>query len=874
MEVITGLDRVRTNRKYDVYGIIRSKRRACKNIEIVGTDELAECVGNKGMSFVPCILKGGMKTENCIGAQLFVLDFDNDDKVSNKVSFDDIKYRCDMWGIAINFAYHTFNSSDELEKFRVILAHESFIDDPYIVKVVYAMLMIIFPECDPHCKNLDRVFLGGKDLIYSNSEAHFALVQLLSPFYDALKRNKNSLRDLRRFCNTNKILMLDNKKPAMERGEYLQTVVSEYDGILENTILHYIGDSKNPSFFIFEWSNLYQSIKRDASDIQTKKIDLTKCSGCQLFKDFISNIDIGHAARFAILTNLVHVNGGRKFFFEVLKEAYDPSDPERYNEWQRQVEYIDKNYNPQRCSDSFCPYYKLCKNNGTILDTLKADKDIRCLSEEIYYSIQEAEENLKENIEEAMKSPKKCLHLIKAQTGIGKTYAYERYIAEDYKNRYIVASPTNILKDEIYHDLLGFVPESEMHRTSSVSDEHSLLPAKLREDMRELYDSGIYDKPKELLKEYREEIANNPSMIAVVEECDRILEGMDNIQDQRIIITTHAYMLQLPESLLQNFIIIVDEDILELFFLKQIKQISIGLLSEVSGKNISYYSELARKIMDAPMDRYERLNPSPYTAPLTVETLEEYGLWSDKDNDLNDLRNAVSFVKKEENGETIVLYFCPPKLHEGLKYVVLSATLDEDIYSLFFKNMEITIYEQIKAEYIGKIEQYAYHSMSRANLKDKLEVFDFVREISGNEEIPIITFVKYEYLAKGYNKGIHFGNEMGINYFKGKDIAVIGTYYLREEEYKLPACFLGADINNKTDISPRPRRVEHGGKSFVFTTYSDPILQKLQLYMINSSLEQSVGRARLLRYDCTVYVFSNFPCEQANIHTENYLLEY
>jgi hypothetical protein len=40
--------------------------------------------------------------------------------------------------------------------------------------------------------------------------------------------------------------------------------------------------------------------------------------------------------------------------------------------------------------------------------------------------------------------------------------------------------------------------------------------------------------------------------------------------------------------------------------------------------------------------------------------------------------------------------------------------------------------------------------------------------------------------------------------------------------------------------------------------------------MIESDLEQAVGRARLLRYDCTVNLFSNFPLRQAVMRESDY----
>jgi competence transcription factor ComK len=59
------------------------------------------------------------------------------------------------------------------------------------------------------------------------------------------------------------------------------------------------------------------------------------------------------------------------------------------------------------------------------------------------------------------------------------------------------------------------------------------------------------------------------------------------------------------------------------------------------------------------------------------------------------------------------------------------------------------------------------------------------------------------------------------------------------------------------------REVNHNSYKFYFPTYSDPILQKVQLWIIESELEQAIGRARLLLYDFTVYIFSNLPISQA-----------
>jgi hypothetical protein len=56
-------------------------------------------------------------------------------------------------------------------------------------------------------------------------------------------------------------------------------------------------------------------------------------------------------------------------------------------------------------------------------------------------------------------------------------------------------------------------------------------------------------------------------------------------------------------------------------------------------------------------------------------------------------------------------------------------------------------------------------------------------------------------------------------------------------------------------------------------TFENIKMRNLQFYFIESELEQAIGRARLLRYDCNVYLFSNYPCRQAEIIEEEYLEE-
>ena len=82
------------------------------------------------------------------------------------------------------------------------------------------------------------------------------------------------------------------------------------------------------------------------------------------------------------------------------------------------------------------------------------------------------------------------------------------------------------------------------------------------------------------------------------------------------------------------------------------------------------------------------------------------------------------------------------------------------------------------------------------------------------------------------------------------------------------------DVNSEGGKRAALRRVEYKGKRFLITSFKESTLREVQLYSIESELEQCVGRARLLRQDCSVIVFSCFPCGQAEIHIKDYLRGY
>lgn len=174
--------------------------------------------------------------------------------------------------------------------------------------------------------------------------------------------------------------------------------------------------------------------------------------------------------------------------------------------------------------------------------------------------------------------------------------------------------------------------------------------------------------------------------------------------------------------------------------------------------------------------------------------MDGMGIFGGGDN-VNDLLSVRSYVRQEENGSEMVHYFCPQKLSR-LKYILLSATLNEEVYKAYFgAGLPVITYPEKKAAYKGRLKQFVYHSLGREDIKKKMGVFEFAGALL--KDVPqIITFKMF---GKQNDAGIHFGNSSGTNALQGKDIAIIGTPFKNQEAYKLVACYLGVDVNGAQD---------------------------------------------------------------------------
>ncbi len=198
-----------------------------------------------------------------------------------------------------------------------------------------------------------------------------------------------------------------------------------------------------------------------------------------------------------------------------------------------------------------------------------------------------------------------------------------------------------------------------------------------------------------------------------------------------------------------------------------------------------------------------------------------------------------------------------------MKHIMVSATVDKDICEHVLGKWNVKFYACKMAAYKGTLNQYYDLSMSRSCIDNHEGIIEKIRAWSGFSHM--ITFKKYG-VGDSY-----FGNAIGCDHLKGQDIDVVGTPYQVDFLYKLLPFTLGIPIDDEAKM--KSCKIIHNGYICHFKTFDEEheVLRKFHLWMIESELEQAVGRARLLRCDCAVNLFSNFPLKQAHMREADFL---
>jgi hypothetical protein len=753
--------------------------------------------------------------------------------IDHDLSFNDACSRCVRFGIQPCFAYSTFNAVDN-ERFRMAFLLPYVIEDKRLRNIVAQALLVFFPECDKNCADPSRLFYGGKKLLLEDYDQTIDIPGLIEGMCEYLftEDPQHAARKLSNYCKITGV-QLTNGLPAIElidSGEYITSPVINSTRLAGNSplanqsiLIHY---NPNMHTLITENGGPRELIRNfDWDDLETN---------CQLYKEFKNNIrSLDHNERFGLATNLLCIQGGEKIFKESLMLRIDYDKPK----WRGTVTYIKKKaYLPKQCN-KYCPYADSCEHDKNLIGTTKLPRGmIRVIKDPICRPLEEVEQELLEIWDQTfLKTNDHKVHVIKAPTGIGKTELYLPLTGT------VIAVPTHRLQKEIAKRM-----DEKGNHDYLLTPELPELSSADKAILDHYYAVGAY---KEATK-YIYHLANtgNVKVQKYVDILDEIKRNMDN----KTIITTHARLLYMETRCDK---IIIDEDILsELIQQKTVLLRDLGKIAKrLKGTNL--------KIMNSFIDYFEKAQELlVFPIPLgggDGDRIKKIAINSpDITTNVLGLFGATHFLRSVANGENVIHYVTRRELPKDKTYIILSATASEEIYKLLFGD-QLVFHDLGYAMVQGRLHQYPERSYSREVIRNDPKLLGKAKDIIG-KNAKVITYKEFE--DNFEHTVAHFHALKGLDELGGNDLAIIGTPNSNPFSYLLIASALGVRLGGFEDNNLKYRKVSNANHEFYFNTFdNNKTLRDIQFSYVESELQQAIGRARLIRNDVTVTLFSNYP---------------
>jgi len=394
----------------------------------------------------------------------------------------------------------------------------------------------------------------------------------------------------------------------------------------------------------------------------------------------------------------------------------------------------------------------------------------------------------------------KPLHIIYAPTGLGKTNATISSLGQNM----ILLLPRHDIINEIIERILSCNTTIPIFRTSPVPVSAF---AQIGVNVEELYKLCRYREIAVIAEENRH--------IPEIDEWLLNRKEAEKVPPEILIISTH-HQLERMRRLYPDRKIIIDEDPVNIIW--QTSTITKNALPEKS-PFLDYEND---KVIKSPQ--------------IATEDTRLIGLYI-SDFFYKDER-AITFIKRAN----IDMQNC----------IILSATIDIQTYQKAFPSLTFTEISNVKST--GKLQQYFTATFSRTYCKKEFETVKAIERYY--KKIPQITHY-------GFNptNEYHLRNTEGIDIFKNNDLAIIGTSFPSPIRTQLIAATLGEIIDDTHMQYQQVRRPD--GRAFKFYTYRNETLRMLHLGEIESVTMQAVGRARLLRFPNTVFLFSSYILPEA-----------
>jgi hypothetical protein len=749
------------------------------------------------------VFNGTRSNANWTKQYIFALDFDNTISVSEVLS------RFKQFDIAPQLWYKTLGASDTLEKFRVVLFLAESVSDIKMHSFIINSLLNLFPEADQSCKDAGRYFFGGKES-FIVSTSPISTSQLI----DAL-----SIYTMASDSGSTRKLPLDQ--------EYYANRTNARKGV-------FLYNKYRSSLFSAEQGSPSPT---SCPGGLVEKFDFDKARmKIRIFDEFLNGTWLHHMELFGLATNLIHVKGGIKLMKETMLKFNQLGVTDYTENNFKILPYVKKvNYHPQPVC-KFSPY----EDDNDKLDLVSETKDIRGYVEQSEpiekIGIEQAEHLLKEKFKDVIKNGDTGkIYLFKLPTAIGKTQ-----LLLDQEST--IALPTNSLKNEVSSRMKikhVCTPDSVAFQDESINSRIAYY-----------HQIGLPKKAMGVIHHMvlPENIANyDPEDIHVARKYLIDLERAS--KRNSCVLTTHRRALF---STFNHDTLIFDED--PLSSLMDIRELKI---SDVFALNLSANVDgIGHLVEFLKSSTPSEIRKTPTFSIKLDDLVDKLSVVSMTSN-IIDFLSSSYFIRDEYKPDT-VYYVVQHRLPKKRKIVIMSASLPIDVYKNLYKD-RVEVIDISDVLQTGEIRQYTSRSCSRNGLSR------YVINISNKVgDLPVITFKAFSSHFKNAVDDMYFGNCSGYDSLKGKDIAVVGTPHRNQVDYLLTASAMGIEFGT-IDTTMTFQKIEYGGFKFKFNCFDNDDLRAIQLALIESDLIQAVGRARTLRTDSTVHLYSNFPLRLTTI---------
>lgn len=489
------------------------------------------------------------------------------------------------------------------------------------------------------------------------------------------------------------------------------------------------------------------------------------------------------------------------------------------------------------------------------------------LKEEVEYkNIDEAFNDAVEAMRDYLETPstdKHSMFMLIGPTGVGKTTMLrdlQTVHNVDFSNTVICLPTHNTVKD-----VFPRVSESNYVVATELELEDEALMAaynryrkigNYKMAYQVLNDLGIYATDPEEVKDRKTRDAIK------IEEFLKIQKEIRTTT--KTIFCTHKKALNLNNRNVDT--IIIDEDILLNGLFEQV-QIDVAEISQA----LNIANEYDFKIISAALNELLSVTDEARKLPMHIVTLKAKCVPEKEIKSFRDVATKINFdIIKYLNVEQVIAdtkgQVCGSYRNElpYKKVIVMSATAAPEVYKAFLPNTEILVHDMGNIRTEGRIVHHHVGTSRQAMRTKSSKLFNKIKE-----EAPGVTNVisfkeQQKALEKeGFNFICNFGNCTGIDAYKGQDLIVVGTPHINNMAYMLLAATIKPGINVIQDFEMA--EIRRNGFKFSFNTFKNidtetgKLLFNLQMYYIETELIQAIGRARALREDCTVHVFSNLP---------------